>query len=259
MTSAKKQKRSTIRKKKKTNALHTSYRWYFHAIQSFWWMIYKWANWRRMILNFYFQSYFRIDCKAIIVLKKRANQFKLINTMTIRQISMLCVNTFFYYVWCSFFSLIDQSLDWRVTPHWNGQFSQVKSFIKKWFIFSFKVELNCLYEIRAIINKDKWYSFLTKTLANRLSSSLWSGIGKAARLRTLAWRTWWFCCCCGVFQLLCKLFDGDVVRLMVVVGVTFVIAVPANTDARSLTVSLCVGDAGDCAAVSLDDVNPIFI
>lgn len=35
---------------------------------------------------------------------------------------------------------------------------------------------------------------LTKTFANRLSNSLCSGIGCAARLRTLACRTWWFCC-----------------------------------------------------------------
>lgn len=35
---------------------------------------------------------------------------------------------------------------------------------------------------------------LTKTFAKRLSNSLCSGIGWAARLRTLACRTWWFCC-----------------------------------------------------------------
>lgn len=103
--------------------------------------------------------------------------------------------------------------------------------------------------------KEQIWKNLTKTLANRLSNSLWSGMGKAARLRTDAWRTWWFCCCC--FQLFCTLFDGDV-RLIVVVGVTFVTAVPASIDAIS-PLSLCVGDEADCAAVSRDDVKPIFV
>lgn len=51
-------------------------------------------------------------------------------------------------------------------------------------------------------------SQLTSTLANRLSSSLWSGIGWAARLLTLACLTWWFCCWC--FQLWVMLLTGDV-------------------------------------------------
>lgn len=40
------------------------------------------------------------------------------------------------------------------------------------------------------------WNVLTRTLANRMSSSLCSGIGWAARFRTLACRTWWFCCWC---------------------------------------------------------------
>lgn len=47
--------------------------------------------------------------------------------------------------------------------------------------------------------------------------------------------------------------------LIVVVGVTFVvIATPPNTDVIS-PVLLCVGDDGDCASASRDDVIPIFL
>lgn len=121
-----------------------------------------------------------------------------------------------------------------------------------------------VYRIKQMSSPDQWiYIYrcmcecLTKTLAKRLSNSLWSGIGIAARFRTLACRTWWFCIWCGVLKLLCKLFDALVeFRLMVALGVTFVIAVLA----KSPPVSLCVGDAAVCAAVSCDDdaVIPIF-
>lgn len=92
---------------------------------------------------------------------------------------------------------------------------------------------------------------LTKTLAKRFSNSPWSGIGNAARFRTLACRTWWFC----KLLLFCKLFDDlDEFRLMVAIGVTLVMAVLAKSP-----LSFCVGDAGVCAAVSCDDdVIPIF-
>lgn len=41
---------------------------------------------------------------------------------------------------------------------------------------------------------------------------------------------------------------------MVAAGVTFVMAVLAKS-----TLSLCVGDVGDCGADSCDDVMPIFL
>lgn len=92
---------------------------------------------------------------------------------------------------------------------------------------------------------------LTRTFANRLSNSLWSGIGCAARLRTLACRTWWFCCCWMAFKLFWWFFVGDVAFLMVVIGVTL----PTFVAGTKSSLLLCVG----AVACSCDDDKPIFV
>lgn len=86
-----------------------------------------------------------------------------------------------------------------------------------------------LIAFKFIIYLYEFYG-LTKTLANRLSNSLWSGIGTAARLRTLACRTWWFCCWC--FQLWLMLATGDI--------------------ADTFTCTSC------CGGISRDNVKPIL-